>query len=455
MLYSRFLRYLFIPCVAIAACTATNGAGTSLTADTVAVGNSCVTPTGVGTTHSGDITQAAVWRAADGPHTLTSNMTIKHGVTLTLEPCAEVRIRPGVSLSAEGTLIAIGEEGRPIAIAADDPAHPFAFLTIRSGGFGDVAWVHVSHGAGETIGGSGVIDVWGPGSNSSAPLELNARVRHVHIDGSEQYGLTLERGGGLTADSEDLTITGAKLGAISTRPRLAGTIPSGQYTGNTVDAVQVIADEAMTTDTIWRDRGVPYRVGEPNGNGADFWIGDSAKNAPRTVWTLDPGVVVSVGSAGRITLRTSAFGQPNAGVLVAKGTAAKPIVFTSSAATPAAGDWRGLVWDGVSDPADRLEYVHVAYAGGPSGANSFHCSPKGGGAYSANEDAAIALFAQPGSAFIQNCTLENSGGDGIDLAYSGSALDFRTSNTFTQIAGCNVTTPRAADGVCTGVIACP
>ncbi len=455
MRYVRFLRYFFIPCVALAACTATNGAGTSTTADAVAAGNSCVAPTGVGTAHSGDITQDAVWRAADGPHTITSNMTIKHGATLTLEPCAAVRIRPGVSLSAEGTLIAIGEEARPIAITADDPAQPFAFLTILSGGFGDLAWVNVSHGAGETIGGSGVIDVWGPGSNTSAPLELNARLRHVHIDGSEQYGLTLERGGGLTADSDDLTISGAKLGAISTRPRLAGTIPAGQYTGNTLDVIQVIADEVMTTDTTWHDRGVPYRVGQPNGNGHDFRIGDTAKNAPRTVWTLDPGVVISVAAAGGVTLQSSGFGQPNAGVLIANGTAAKPIVFSSAAATPAAGDWRGLVWTGVSDPADRLEYVHVAYAGGASGANSFHCSPKGGGAYSANEDAAIALFAQPANAFIQNCTFENSGGDGIDLAYSGSALDFRTSNTFTQIVGCNVTTPRAADGACAGAIVCP
>src|SRR3954452_24656771 len=45
------------------------------------------------------------------------------------------------------------------------------------------------------------------------------------------------------------------------------------------------------------------------------------------------------------------------GALVAKGTEAKPIVLTSVAATPAAGDWSGLAFNGIG--ASVLDHVTI------------------------------------------------------------------------------------------------
>ncbi|MFZ4577746.1 MAG: hypothetical protein ACOYOB_05040 [Myxococcota bacterium] len=65
------------------------------------------------------------------------------------------------------------------------------------------------------------------------------------------------------------------------------------------------------------------------------------------------------------------------------------------------------------------------------------------------------MFGQPTAPFIQNATFFASAGDGIDLAYSGAAADFLTSNTFTQVAGCKVSTPRNGDGTCPATVVCP
>jgi hypothetical protein len=77
------------------------------------------------------------------------------------------------------------------------------------------------------------------------------------------------------------------------------------------------------------------------------------------------------------------------------------------------------------------------------------------GAFSADEDAAITLYGPPASAFITNTTISKSAGDGINHAYSAPLLDLLPSNTFKDVAGCNQTLPRDADGRCPQQGYCP
>ena len=200
------------------------------------------------------------------------------------------------------------------------------------------------------------------------------------------------------------------------------------------------------------DRGVPYRVGEGKGNGGDLRVGQAATGSPRVTLTVEAGVTLRFIPAGRLLM--SAAGSSATGVLIASGSASKPIVFTSAAASPAPGDWVGLWFDGIPDPSDRISFAQILYAGGPSAAKSFHCDVGTGGTMQEQEDAALILFGEPSSAFITNSTIGFSAGYGIDRGWHGDPMDLTASNTFNQDARCNQSYPRAQDGSCPQNVPC-
>jgi hypothetical protein len=412
----------------------------------------CVAPTGLGTRHDGEtIATDVTWTAAGSPHIISFTPTVSPTGTLRIEPCAVVQIQAGYGLAVEGRLEAIGTATQPITITAADPAHPFSYVEVL-GGFADLAYVTLSNGGADGPNSNAVLDVWG----NSTPLRTeNARLRHVTISGSLQFGLTLERAGTLTADSTDVTITGAKLGPVMARgSALAGGISDGKYTGNGVDEVLVIARDFMSEDTTWHDRGVPYRIGDADMNGADFRVGPSSDVA-LTTWTLEAGVAIRVTPSGRITFSHATTGTT--GTIIARGTAARPIVFSSAAQAPAPGQWRGLVFDGAPTSGTTMDHVEIRYAGGPSQANSFHCESGSAGAYSHDEDAALAFFGEPPGQLLTNSVIADSAADGVDLAYRGTSVDFLAGNTFTNIARCRMTLPRTLpSGTCPDPVpACP
>ena len=79
--------------------------------------------------------------------------------------------------------------------------------------------------------------------------------------------------------------------------------------------------------------------------------------------TIEPGVTLKFETG--IGLR---MGYDGAAKLVAVGTAATPITFTSAVSTPAAGDWTGLaLWDGTMG-GTALAYASVQYCGASGGA---------------------------------------------------------------------------------------
>lgn len=78
--------------------------------------------------------------------------------------------------------------------------------------------------------------------------------------------------------------------------------------------------------------------------------------------------------------------------------------------------------------------------------NGFHCAP--GGELSTNEDAAIAVFGAPPATLPKNSTLADSAGVGVNLAYTGDAIDVASTNSFEKTAGCNVSRPRPTIGSC-------
>lgn len=437
-----------IAILSLAGLTALAGACGPLPTDGGTPGDTTPTcPVAMGpTSHHGDVTADETWTAAGSPHVVESGFKIAKGATLTIEPCAEVRIK-ATGITVDGRLVADGKDGAPIHILADDPAKPWTYIRLM-GGSASFSYATLENGGATTDpNGLGLVDVRG---DRTQPRQELLHVSHVTLNGSQQFGVSLRDGATFTADSSDLTISGAALGAIRTHPRLAGNIPSGKYTGNADDEIVIMAEEDLTEDTVLHDRGIPYRVGTAKSGGGDLRVGSAYASSPRTTLTLEAGVVVKVIPDGRIMMSKNSVGAT--GVLVARGTADRPVVFTSAAPAPAAGDWVGLYFT-APDGGNLMDHVRVEYAGGPSYAKSFHCDPTGG--LNESEDAAVLLFGAGWAPFISNTTIVASAGYGIDRAWSGDPVDFLGTNDFQGVAKCKQSYPREPSGTCPSVVPCP
>jgi hypothetical protein len=164
--------------------------------------------------------------------------------------------------------------------------------------------------------------------------------------------------------------------------------------------------------------------------------------------TIEPGVILRfppLGAAGAPQLRFGGNGNSpdnKVGVLVAMGTAAEPIVFTSGAATPAPGDWGGIWLDTAT--GSRLDHVVIEYAGGDNGISSVNCRPLDSG-----DEAALIVgdFEEqyvPPANLITNSVIAHSASHAINSIWPGAdyapVLNAAANgNSFTGNAGCQQT----------------
>jgi hypothetical protein len=426
--------------------TATFEGGTDAT-----VLSTCAAATGGGTKHDASPTADETWTAAGSPHVVGANLSIAAGRTITVEPCAIVQIKGGVGMLVEGKLVAVGSADQPISIGRGDAATAWTSIEARKGAELRFAYVTVD-GGGNSNGSAptqfGALDIRGDQDAATQPI---FSADHVTVKGSQSLGVRVREGGGFAQGSKDLAITGGASFPISIWARAAGTLPSGTYTGNGTDEIILPAaggPDDIKEDTTFAARGVPYRIGGPTG-GKMLTVGGTG-SVP--LLTIEPGVTLRFEKDARIDV-DSASGAAT-GALRAVGTAEKPIVFTSAAATPAAGDWVGIVIEGPPDARDAIGHAKISFAGGASQISSFDC-PGPMNAGFANEGAILVVGGQPATAFVTNTTIESSAGDGIVRGWTGDLVDLLATNTFTNVTRCNQSFPKPKVGVCPVPAPCP
>jgi hypothetical protein len=411
----------------------------------------CPAPTGGPTTHGGSV-QTETWTAAGSPHILPYDTSV-YGV-LTLEPCAEILIaeKKSVTVGANAKILATGTAAKPIHIGGKD-ANPFARITTGYGGTLSFSYVNIDGGGDKlnTIADyTGMLDL--QGADQALPTQPILFVDHVTLKGSASNGIVLRTGAGFAPGSNALTVTGSAQYPVSMWLRAIDGLPSGTYTGNTHDEILIPASalgEALQEDATMRERGVPYHMGN-TGSAAAVYI-DKGSSGLATL-TIEPGVVVRMKKGGVIYVeRSTGTAAPN-GAIIAVGTAAKPIVFTSAEATPAAGDWLGIWFGEIPASTNKIDYARIEYAGGDSasGSNACNVPPP-----AKQNDAAIRIFGQPPSQFVTNTTIVSSGANGIDRGWLGAPTSFLPTNTFTTVARCTETYPRAPGVACPDPVPCP
>lgn len=415
------------------------------------VPNTCPAPTAAATEHSKTIEADETW--GPGLHDVTFNISVVKSATLTIEPCAVVRIKNGYSITVGETsgpttakLVARGKAGNPIGFEGLDGV-AFGNLIAYPTGVLELVYVDLKNGGGTGSRDGGAVHLYG---DQNKPLQSMALLDHVTITNSKRYGIVFEGRAGFTDGSQFVTISGSGDSAMRINAPGLGTIPTGKYTGNTVDRIRVMGSgvaEGIEVDTTMHNRGVPYLMGG-DGSFSSLTVGGNTGTA---LLTIEPGVTIkfSKGSgreAGLFVQRSSTT-TASTGAIRAVGTAEAPIVFTSDEPTPAAGDWVGIVLNGDPDPRTKLDYARVEYAGADTGTRGFSCGTEPSDDKISNE-AAIAIFGEPASQFITNTTFVKSAKNGVERAWTGAYVDFRPTNTFTDIAFCKQTAPRPATGSC-------
>lgn len=410
-------------------------AGTTLT---------CPVATGP-TMHSGPVKTDTTWTAAGSPHVVTSNVDIIDGATLRIEPCAEVLLAEDAHLRVAypptpntGTLIAEGTAQKPIVFRGVAGAR-WASLFVHAPGIARLAYVTIEGGGSERFEEGASINV-----KSGEIGDALLFVDHVTVRKSLGAGVRFDGRAAFISGSRELIITESgnsdwPYPLIISEHALDG-VPTGSFTGNFTDEILLIpvgtstAGEGLTRDATVRERGVPYHVGR--GATDNLRIG----GAQGTVTTLsfEPGVVMKFEPETGLFVQKATNDQPSTAVIRALGTAEKPVVFTSAAVNPKAGDWRGVWFGGIPQAANKLDHVRIEYAGAWCGCQLLTCSDV------TSFNGAVIFTQQPQSAFITNSTFVDITGHGVTQGYDGAFVDFRPGNTFDNVSGCAQTRPREA-----------
>jgi hypothetical protein len=419
-----------------------SGTTTDSSAADASVVIDCPTPTGGPTMHAGNVMATETWTAAGSPHILDSNVNVRDGATLTIEPCAQVQLAKDVRLNVAypltpntGTLIAEGSPTHPIRFSGKS-GERWDSVYVVAPGTARLKYVTLEGGGGvDTLGNGSTIEVVG---DSTLPADPTILLDHVTIKGSTGAGLTMRAGATFLPGSAELVVTGSG-SVLSPYPvrieeHSMDRLPTGTLTGNKKDEINLtlygggIAGDGLLVDATLHDRGVPYHV---DGN---FGIG--RLGAPLATMTIEPGVTMKFEANRLFSIQRFTGSEPAAAALIAVGTAAKPIVFTSASPTPAAGDWVGLWYGGALDASNKLDHVRIEYAGGDCLCSMTSCSDI------TYYNGALILTNVPAKAFITNSTFLASAGHGITEGFVGNLVNFRPTNTFTSVAGCAETLPK-------------
>jgi hypothetical protein len=439
------MRRVTLGLLAFAACTDAAPSSPTTTPDggapDTSVPSTCAPPTGSGTTHT-TASADETWTAAASPHVVEANLAIDAGKTITVEPCAVVRLKSGAGFIVEGKLLAEGAADKPIRFEREG-AQAWKTIEARKGAELRFAYVNVEGGGSE----SATFDIRGDQESAPQPIFF---ADHVTVNGSGSLGVLVREGGGFAPGSRDLVVSGSATFPVSIWGRATGTLPAGTYTGNGVDEIVLPAiggRDDFKEDTTLAARGVPYRIGGPNGGKTLVVAGSGTP-----LLTIEPGVTLRFDKEVRLLVDTT--GNAPAGAIRAQGTAAQPIVFESSADAPAAGDWVGIVIEGPPDPRNAIAHAKIRHAGGASQISSHGCPSPGVSSF-ANEGALLMIGGKPASAFVTNTTIEKSAGEGIVRGWTGEAVDLLPTNTFVEVARCNQTFPKPEVGVCPDPAPCP
>jgi len=404
---------------------------------------------------SGTIATNTTWSLAGSPYVLTGDVSVGGTSAPVLTIDAGVVVKGNshaqllVNVSAAGAIQANGTSASPILFTSNGTATAGYWYGLRLGNTAgapasSLSYTNVEYAGSTTYSVAGVL-ILGGAPTLDHVISRNHQYAGFRIDGgapvftscesrsNANYGIYMNAGSATFTDLVVASNTGKALSAPGDSELLG--MGGMSMTGNGTNGVE-LRGATIAANRTWRTCAAPYLIA-----GAIRVEGPAAP-----VLTIEPGTTFKFASGTNLIINDHASGG-----LVANGTSAAPILFTSSAATPSAGSWYGVAFGATaSPPASSISYATVEYAGSTAysvgGINITGIAPSLDhvtARLSAHAGIRIEGGATPS---ISNCDVRQNSGIGINIVAGGATL---TDTSLTSNTGLAMTMP--ADAGMTGM----
>ena len=385
------------------------------------------------------LTENANWPALAASYVILGNITVAkdsvNAATLAIAAGATLRFNASVGLfigttAARGALIADGTGAQPITFTTNNAtpapgqwtAVYFDSLSVGATNLMDNCIVEyggatysanvrmVTAGAtitNSTIRNSSVHGVYGtssaPGTVQNNTFANNAQY-DVFFDGGDAVitGNTMTHAARIDAVAGTATVQNNIFNTyvapflLRVSASSLDTLTGNTFNGTNATSKIEVLGENITGANRWRNTGVPYLM-----------LNNVSVQGTATVaatLTIDPGVTMRWAAGTRLLIASGS----QQGELKALGTAGQPILFTTDAAVPAAGQWQGIHLDNGTTFDSAIEFATVEYAGGSSTAG---------------------IWLNRADPPIRNATIRFSGFYGLAAIESSPVLENLTINT--------------------------
>ncbi|HEY4956488.1 MAG TPA: hypothetical protein VII31_01635 [Caldimonas sp.] len=406
-----------------------------------------VTENGTVVTHAADITADEAWAGAGTVHLVTAPIAIVARATVTVQPCAIVKLSGGTGIDVRGDL-ATGAIAKLVSAGDDFVTGRVVFETANASGpaWGRLRGVNKNSiielnntaiSGGGNVGGSQLNAVVSMNGSSVLP-DATLKVVTVVIDAPAGAGIYLSDAA-FTSDSNFVVVQNGTDSAIAMSAMALGSIPPNTVFNNaTVQASEIrVVENSNIFDNLTISTSQPIHF-KTDG----VHVGGLAPTFVQNVTlTLHAGVtlkfegltgppMVVFGDQGQTTDKNAA--------LVVQGTPGVPVRFTSGAATPAPGDWAGL-WLATSN-GSQIDNAIIEFAGGDAHVGPQSCGPFDPSIAQRARNTAALLVGDgtdqqyvPPAGLLTNTTFRNNTGSyAIDAVWEAPAFgpSLVASNTF-------------------------
>ncbi len=294
------------------------------------ISNTCKSYTEISGTYSTDKTLSGCFK-------VVGNIAVNNNALLTIEKGSTLLFTDstGLTVNGDGALKAVGTITQPILFTSEQKTAGYwegLRFYYSNNVKNELDYVTVEYGGGNSYGGL-TLD-----ASSSSPCRI--KISNSTFKNSSNHGFWFDDGSIIDKFTNVTSTKNSKSAGLLSASSLYGLDSASKFTGNTNDYI-TLKGSILNKDATWQPLTVPINV-----------TGDIG---------ISKNLVIKEGSSF-VFNSGNAFTINSTGSLIAKGTKAKPILFTGEQKT--AGYWEGLRFYYSNNVKNELDYVTVEYAGG-------------------------------------------------------------------------------------------